>query len=177
MLHKSQHTDTIFETNIDNIQRKVILAIITCRSSMWISLVKLEFRKIKFRNFATRVAPSNVNKNDHTTARTNKPKLFKSSLERCYDTCMIIHKIIQGHYPTWLLPLPPIGNTTGVQARQVISSHGRRSRIEIGVRQIQIRGQLHSLKRVYEKSKGYFLNYQGWSDIWIQNGTWLKCYH
>lgn len=66
-----------------------------------------------------------------TLHQTNQLKWLKEQQTCNFDTCILIHKIVQGNYPKWLLPVQRTGNTTGVRTRQ---------NTETGARIMQIRG-------------------------------------
>jgi len=156
-----------FETHIDHIYRKVMgtliylnhiknkiptetriaviqtlaLSIINYCLNIWGSTNKTQIQRTqKLQNFAARVALGNVNKYDHITPHINKLKWLKVHQKYTYNTCILIHKIIQGNYPNWLLPIQTTGNITGVHTRQNNSLYIRRSNTETGARNMQIRG-------------------------------------
>jgi len=158
-----------FENHVDNIHRKVmgtliylshiknripaetrisviqtlVLSIINYCSNIWGTANKGQIQKIqKLQNFAARVALGNVKKYDHITPHINKLSWLKVHHKCSYDTCILIHKMIHGFYPKWLLTLPTVGNTTCVQTRQGNSLYVKRSRTDIGARQILTRGPM-----------------------------------
>jgi len=163
------HLDSFmtFEPHVDKIHRKVVgtliylnhirnqittetrimvvqtlaLSIINYCSNIWGSANKTQMQKVqKLQNFAARVALGNISKLDHITPHIKKLKWLKVNSKCSYDTCVFIYKIIHGNYPKWLMPLQTVGNTSGVQTRQVNSLFVKRSNTYTGARQMEIRG-------------------------------------
>ncbi|XP_069985192.1 uncharacterized protein [Penaeus vannamei] len=155
-----------FETHIDHIYRKVMgtliylnhiknkiptetriiviqtlaLSIINYCLNISGSTNKTQIQRTqKLQNFAARVALGNINKYDHITPHINTLKWLNVQQKYNYDTCILIHKIIQGIYPHWLLPIRTTGNTTGVQTRQNNCLYIKRSNTETGARNMLIR--------------------------------------
>ncbi|XP_069982198.1 uncharacterized protein [Penaeus vannamei] len=86
----------------------------------------------KLQNFAARVALGNVNKYDQITPLLRKLKWLKVQQKYSYDTCILIHKIIQGIHPNWVLPIQA--------TKQNNCLYMKRSNIKTGARNMQIRG-------------------------------------
>ena len=128
------------ETRIIVIQT-LALSIINYCLNIWGSTNKTQIQRTqKLQNFAARVALGNINKYDHITPHINTLKWLKVQQKYNYDTCILIHKIIHGIYPHWLLPIRTTGNTTGVQTRQNNCLYIKRSNTETGARNMLIRG-------------------------------------
>ncbi|XP_069976488.1 uncharacterized protein, partial [Penaeus vannamei] len=129
-------------------------------------------RAQKLQNFAARVALGNINKYDHITPHYNELKWLKVQQKYNSDTCIIIHKIIQGNYPNWLLPIQTTGDITVVHTGQNTCLYIRRSNTETGARNMQIRGLVIrnqfpenirniSIQKTFKiKVKEYLLKYQ-----------------
>lgn len=94
----------------------------------------LLFITLKRRNF--------VLKDAHITPYVNKPKWIKVQHKYNYDTytCILIHKVIQGNYLNWQLPIQTTSNLTSVHIRQNNSIYIKRSNLETGARNLQLRG-------------------------------------
>lgn len=63
-----------------------------------------------------------MNKHGHKTPPYKQIKMLKVRQKYQYDTCVLIHKFVQGDYPPWLLPLQTIGNKVGIYTIQMKST-------------------------------------------------------
>lgn len=87
-----------------------------------------KIQKIRnLKGFAARVALGNINKYGHRIPYVNKLKWLKIQQKCRYDTCILIHKFIEGDHSRCLMHLEDRQQNTFIQERLILGNKAKRN--------------------------------------------------
>ena len=94
----------------------------------------------KLQNFAAKVAIGGARKYDHVSPIIKQLKWLKIKEKNIYDTCIMVFKILNHNFPSWLISFQTVNEIRNVETRQSNDLYVDRTRTDMGARSLKSRG-------------------------------------
>ena len=119
----------------------LVSSVINYCSKIWGAASKCNLQKIqKLQNFAARIALGNVRKRDHISPHLKKLEWLRIENKYIFDICVLMFKILNDSFPSWLYSMPRVNELNNRTTRQENNLYIPLTRTLVGERQIPVRG-------------------------------------
>jgi len=141
LIYINRMKDSFDITTRSQIVQSLALSIINYCFIIWGTTSNTQLDRVqKLQNFAAKVVVGGARKYDHVSPIIKQLKWLKIKEKNIYDTCVMVFKILNHSFPSWVISFQTVGDLRDVETRQRNDLYVDRARIDMGTRSLRNRG-------------------------------------